>query len=214
MRGFTETLTVPRHDITSLDAHLMPRPLRYLPLLTLLYGPLALAFSQGSPICEVNGLPLVEMSPTLANPAPAGWVLEAAERYLPGRPLGLRLRNTLDPERRARGVLLWAKSGPISGSGSFTLPGDGRWQYVPAPANCGTWALSHADAQPKNQTELYFEWTSGDPALPTLLRAFIVEDCGAPGGCRDQQALTPILVTQPGFFFDGFETDPLLPPGR
>ncbi|WP_395788396.1 hypothetical protein [Aquimonas sp.] len=172
--------------------------------LTTLLSPLTvLAFSQGAPICEVNTLPLIEMSPTLANPAPEGWTLVIAERFALGRPLLIQLRNT-DPNRRARGVLLWAKSGPATGAGSFALPGNGRWQHIPAPANCGLWAISHTDSQPKSQAELSFEWVSVDYSS-AILRAFIIEDCSAPQGCRDQQALTPITLVQPALFFDGFE---------
>ena len=169
-----------------------------------LLAPLAtLAFSQGAPICEVNTLPLIEMSPTLANPAPEGWTLAVPERFALGRPVLIQLRNT-DPTRRARGVLLWAKSGPATGAGSFALPGNGRWQHIPAPANCGLWAISHTDNQPKSQAELSFEWVSVDYSS-AILRAFVIEDCSAPQGCRDQQALTPITLVQPALFFDGFE---------
>lgn len=174
-----------------------------LTLATLLTPLAALAFSQGAPICEVNTLPLIEMSPTLANPAPEGWTLVVPERFALGRPLLIQLRNA-DPTRRARGVLLWAKSGPATGAGSFALPGNGRWQHIPAPANCGLWAISHTDNQPKLQSELSFEWVSVEYSS-AILRAFVIEDCSAPQGCRDQQALTPITLVQPALFFDGFE---------
>jgi len=166
------------------------------------------AFSLGAPICEVNGLPLVEMSPTLANPAPSGWSLRHPARFTPGRLLEIAVVNP-DSNRRARGVLIWSKSGPNSGSGSFSVPGNGRWQHVPAPAECGTWALTHVDAQAKSQQELRFLW-SGDSAS-VILRAFVIEDCSNPGGCRDQQALTPISFMAPVMFEDGFEPEPLPP---
>jgi hypothetical protein len=120
---------------------------------------LACANSQGSPICEVNALPLIEMSPTLANPAPQGWTLTAPARFFPGRTVELRLAHP-DPQRRARGVLIWAKAGQFEGAGSFALPANGRWAYIPAPANCGTWAMSHTDNQPKSLNELVFQWTA------------------------------------------------------
>lgn len=159
--------------------------------------------SQGSPICEVNSLPLVPMSPTLANPPPQGWTLQAPPRHFPGRPVQLRLQHP-DPMRRARGVLIWAKASATLGAGAFALPANGRWAYIPAPADCGTWALSHTDSQPKTLDQLAFEWT-GDPGTGAILRAFVIEDCSHPAGCRDQQALTPIVFIEAGVFADGFE---------
>jgi hypothetical protein len=168
----------------------------------------ARGFSLGAPICEVNGLPLIEMSPTLANPAPSGWSLRHPPRFTPGRMLEIAVVNS-DTSRRARGVLIWSKAGPNVGSGSFAVPGNGRWQHVPAPAECGTWALTHTDAQPKAQSELRFLW-AGEPA-GVILRAFVIEDCQAPTGCRDQQALTPISFMAPVMFEDGFEPEPAPP---
>jgi len=164
----------------------------------------ALANSQGSPICEVNALPLVPMSPTLANPPPQGWTLQAPARFLPGTPIQLRLHHP-DPSRRARGVLIWAKAGIAAGAGTFSVPGDGRWSYIPAPAACGTWALSHTDSQPKTQDQLVFEWT-GDGDGSVVVRAFLIEDCSHPAGCRDQQALTPVVLIEAGLFANGFES--------
>lgn len=161
------------------------------------------ANSQGSPICEVNSLPLVPMSPTIANPPPQGWTLEAPARFYPGRPLQLRLHHP-DPQRRVRGVLIWAKANASQGAGSFTVPGSGRWAYIPAPATCGTWALSHTDNQAKAQAELVFEWT-GEATPSAILRAFLIEDCNNPTGCRDQQALTQIVFLEAGLFANGFE---------
>lgn len=164
---------------------------------------LTYANSQGSPICEVNALPLIEMSPTLANPAPQGWTLVAPARFFPGRAVELRVGHP-DPQRRARGVLIWAKAGQFQGAGSFALPANGRWAYIPAPANCGTWAMSHTDNQPKSLDQLVFHWTGND-TQGVILRAFIIEDCSHPAGCRDQQALTPIVFLEAGLFADGFE---------
>jgi hypothetical protein len=161
------------------------------------------ANAQGSPICEVNALPLVEMSPTLATPAPQGWTLIAPPRFIPGQPVELRLAHP-DPQRRARGVLIWAKASQFAGAGSFALPANGRWAYIPAPANCGTWAMSHTDNQPKSLDQLVFQWT-GSGVQGVILRAFIIEDCSHPAGCRDQQALTPIIFLEAGLFDDGFE---------
>lgn len=164
---------------------------------------LSFAFSQGAPICEVNGLPLVEMSPTLAHPAPSGWTLDAPARFIPGQPLQIRLLHP-DPQRRARGVLIWAKAGVNLGAGSFAVPDNGRWAHVPAPAECGTWALSHTDNLPKPLSELSFQWT-GSGSQGVILRAFVIEDCSNPAGCRDQQALTQIVFMEAGLFADGFE---------
>lgn len=159
--------------------------------------------SQGSPICEVNSLPLVPMSPTLANPPPQGWTLQAPPRFFPGQPVQLRLQHP-DPMRRARGVLIWAKASATLGAGAFALPANGRWGYIPAPADCGTWALSHTDSLPKTQAELAFAW-SGAAGQGAIVRAFLIEDCSHPAGCRDQQALTPIVFIEAGVFADGFE---------
>ena len=73
------------------------------------------AFSLGAPICEVNTLPLVEMSSTLASPPPSGWVLQSRAWYQPGQPQILRIRNSVDAQRRVRGVLIWAKTGQFTG---------------------------------------------------------------------------------------------------
>ncbi|MDW8479450.1 MAG: hypothetical protein RML12_05965 [Xanthomonadales bacterium] len=180
-----------------------------LALLALLLGswsPTLPGFSAGSPICEVHSLPLVEMSPTLAHPPPEGWFLVAeAAVYHAGRPLRVRLRHP-DPGRAVRGVLLWAKSAPTEGAGWFELPADGRWQYMPGSSNCGQWAISHRDGLPKGQALLEWRWHPGEsPAA--VLRAFLIEDCGLPpGGCRDQQGLTELLVLERGIFIADFES--------
>lgn len=163
------------------------------------------AFSLGSPICEVNSLPLVEMSPTLADPPPTGWTIDVRPWYVPGQGQQLRIRN-LDPGREVRGVLLWAKSGPSSGAGSFALDRAGRYQHIPAPAQCGEWALSHTSAAVKSQPDLVFDWTPPASGGTVILRAFLIEDCGQPsGGCRSHQALTPVTVLAEALFVDGFE---------
>lgn len=163
------------------------------------------AFSLGSPICEVNSLPLVEMSPTLADPPPTGWSIEVRPWYVPGQSQSVRIRN-LDPAREVRGVLLWAKSGPSTGAGSFALDRAGRYQHIPAPAPCGQWALSHTSAAVKSQSDLVFDWTPPASGGTVILRAFLIEDCGQPsGGCRSHQALTPVTVLVEALFVDGFE---------
>ena len=163
------------------------------------------AFSLGSPICEVNTLPLVEMSPTLADPPPTGWSIEVRPWYVPGQSQTLRIRN-LDPLRQVRGVLIWAKSGPNSGAGSFALDGAGLYQHIPAPASCGQWALSHTSAAVKAQSDLVFDWTAPESGGTVILRAFLIEDCGQPsGGCRSHQALTELAVLAEALYVDGFE---------
>lgn len=164
------------------------------------------AFSLGAPICEVNTLPLIEMSSTLASPPPAGWVLETRPYYQPGQVQTLRVRNTVDPLRQARGILIWAKLGPFTGAGSFaTGP---LYQYIPAPAVCGEWALSHNSGTPKTQSELVFPWTAPEAGTP-ILRAFIIEECGlGTGACRSYQALTPLKALYEAIHVDGLE-DPV-----
>lgn len=164
----------------------------------------AAAFSLGAPICEVNSLPLLEMSSTLASPAPSGWSLSMRRYYYPDQPMTVRVRNS-DPLKRVRGVLLWAKAGQFTGAGNFALPGNGLFQYIPAPAVCGEWALSHNSATPKTQGELEFQWTAPTSGTP-ILRAFVIEECGLPSGdCRSYQALTPIQSLTEALFVDGCE---------
>ncbi len=174
----------------------------------LLALPDAVAFSSGSPVCEVNALPLVPMSPVLSDPAPSGWALTAAApAYLAGQVLELSLRHP-DPTRRARGVLIWTKSGPFSGAGSFVPAlAAGRWRLVGgAMPDCGEWALTHADAMPRPLDALRFAWRAPPAGLQAVIaRAFVIEDCGSPAGCRAAQALTPILVLDEAIWFDGFE---------
>ncbi len=166
---------------------------------------LAHAFAAGAPICEVNTLPLVEMSPTLADPAPTGWSVQANRSvYVPGQAMQLRIRNS-NPAKAARGILMWSKSGPSAGAGQFLLQTKSLFQLIPAPAACGEWAISHNSSTVKTQPQLTFDWMP--PAQGTVIvRAFVIEDCGlAQGGCRAHQALTPVLVLQPALFVDGFE---------
>ena len=162
------------------------------------------AFSLGAPICEVTSLPLVEMSPTLASPAPSGWVLDLRAYYYPGQAQTIRVRNS-NPLKRARGVLVWAKAGPVAGAGHFSVPSGGLYQFIPAPADCGEWAISHNSPAPKTQSELAFEWTAPNSGTP-IVRAFIIEDCGlASGDCRPYQALTPVRALYEAVFVDGME---------
>lgn len=172
----------------------------------------AAAFSQGSPVCEVLQLPVVEMSPVLAQPPPSGWRLETASAaYAVGERLTLRVRHP-DPERRVRGLLLWAKRSAQTGSGEYLITDATRWQHVPSPADCGRWALTHRDASGKPQSQLQFDWIADD-APNTLFRGFLIEDCPQ-SDCRAWQALTTVLTLEATVFRSGFEADgtPALPP--
>lgn len=176
-------------------------------------APLASAFSSGSPVCEVNALPFAPMSPVLVQPPPSGWRLEVPEpRFHGGRLTEVRVANA-DPSKRARGVLLFAKSGPLTGAGRFFLPSPsplfGFIPFVPG-SDCGEWAVSHVTAVPKTQAQLVFRWQP-DEGLDLLvgMRAFVIEDCQTdPGGCRGAQALTEFVELVPTIFFDGFEAEP------
>lgn len=173
-------------------------------------APCALAFSSGSPVCEVNVLPFTPMSPVLIQPPPSGWRLEVPEpRFHGNRRTEVRVVNA-DPSKRARGVLLFAKSGPLTGAGRFVLPSPsplfGFIPFVPG-SDCGEWAVTHLSAEPKTQAQLRFEWEP-EPTLDLLvaMRAFVIEDCQPePGGCRGAQALTDVAELVPTVFFDGFE---------
>lgn len=168
------------------------------------------AFSSGSPVCEVNALPLVPMSPVLIQPPPSGWRLVVPEpRYRSGKANEVRVVHA-DPTRRVRGVLLFAKSGPLNGAGRFILPSPSPlFGFIPfVPGNdCGEWAVSHLSAVPKTQDQLVFTWQA-DAGLDLLvgMRAFVIEDClPKPGGCRGAQALTDFVELVPTLFFDDFE---------
>ena len=166
----------------------------------------AAAYSFGAPVCEVQSLPLVSMSPTLSSPPPSGWQLHIpARRYIPGKPMRVEVTNT-DPTKRARGVLVWAKSGPDTGVGTFT-GNEELFRTIPVGlADCDEWAISHTSSVAKTLDELHFDWTA--PANSTagvLFRAFVIEHCSDSNGCRSYQALTPVVVKQAGLFVDEFE---------
>jgi len=162
-------------------------------------------FSLGSPVCEVTSLPLVPMSATLASPPPAGWRLETTRAvFVPGRAVSVQVSHP-QPSTQALGVLIWAKRSVSEGAGSFSVDGD-LYQFVPLPAECGQWALTHTSPVPKSLIDLRFTWVPGDDA-EVLLRAFLIEACGIPGGCRGHQALTPIKLLRPVLYFDGFEAE-------
>lgn len=164
------------------------------------------AFSFGSPICEVNSLPLLEMSPTLASPPPSGWALQVRRAiYVPGRAVAVRIVHP-DPQQSARGVLIWAKSGPSQGAGAFGFDAE-LYQPVPPGSGCEDWAVSHRSAAPKGLDVLGFSWQAEQDLGTVLLRAFLIEDCDSPEGCRDQQALTPLLLLEPRLFVGDFESE-------
>ncbi len=165
----------------------------------------ASAFSLGSPVCDVAALPLVPMSPTLASPPPAGWRLETTRPiYMSGRPVQVRVVHPASTQM-ALGVLIWAKRDFSSGAGQFVVDG-GLYQHVPLPAECGQWAATHTSPVPKSLGDLTFSWLPGDRG-EVILRAFLIEACGVPAGCRGHQALTPIVALRPAIFFDSFQTE-------
>lgn len=180
----------------------------------LVHTSVADAFSAGSTVCEVNALPFAPMASVLREPAPSGWALSSdADSWHPGAIRVLRLQHP-DPQRRARGVLLWVKGAPFgnpAGAGRFLDLGVGdRYQFVNAtpPENCGEWALTHRDADGKAQSLLLFAWQAPEqPGWGSLIaRAFVIEDCAdLPGVCRDAQALTAFLPLREVLFAAGFE---------
>lgn len=194
-------------------------PIRFLRRLVLLAllgvsAPLA-AFSFGSTVCEVNALPFAPMAGVLRQPAPAGWTLRSdADSWHPGALRRFRLEHP-DPQRRARGVLIWVRGnlGSPIGAGSFVeLGASDLYQYVGIDSqngeNCQQWSLTHRSAAPKSQAQMLFAWRA--PMAGGLgfliVRAFVIEDCDTqPGGCRDAQALTDFLPLREVLFAEGFE---------
>jgi hypothetical protein len=165
---------------------------------------LSQAFSLGSPICEVASLPLLEMSPTLASPPPSGWALQVRRTiYVPGRDVAVSIVHP-DAQQSARGVLIWAKSGPSQGAGTFGFDAE-IYQSVPPGSGCEDWAATHRSAASKGQDALGFTWRAQQDQGTVLLRAFLIQDCDSPDGCRDQQALTPLLLLEPRLFVGDFE---------
>lgn len=172
------------------------------------------AFTSGSTVCEVNALPFAPMASVLRQPPPSGWTLHAdADSWYPGAIRLFRLAHP-DPQRRARGILVWVKGSPFgnpAGAGRFLNLGVGdRYQFVNAtpPENCAEWALTHRDARAKEQSLLLFAWQAPDMAGWGNLgaRAFVIEDCDVvPGTCRDAQALTTFLPLREVLFAAGFE---------
>lgn len=154
------------------------------------------------------------MASVLRQPPPSGWSLRAdADSWHPGAIRRLQLVHP-DPQRRARGVLIWVKGSPFgtpTGVGRFLDLGvKDRYQFVNAspPENCAEWALTHRDAQPKSQGLLSFAWQAPEVVGWGILvvRAFVIEDCDPlPGGCRDAQALTAFLPLREVLFAAGFE---------
>lgn len=174
----------------------------------------AAAYSSGATVCEVERLPFAPMASVLRDPPPSGWqLLSDGGLWFPSAIRWLRLQHP-DPERRARGLLLWVKGSPAglpSGAGRFLDLGlSEHYQRVPLapPSDCGEWALTQRDASGKTQAELQFVWQAPSVAGwgSLIARAFVIEDCGsAQGGCRDAQALTDFLILREAPFADGFE---------
>jgi len=178
--------------------------------LAALIGPnFGFANSFGSPVCEVNGLPLLPMANSVSSPVPTGWSLRTDKPYyLSNAPLEIRIGN-IDPLKRVRGVLLWAKTTPqLQQAGSFLVGPGSMWQHIP-PGNgifCQQASISHMDASPKEQNTLVFSWTPPANDVDVLVRAFLIEDCRIPmGGCRGAQALTTALILGEAVFKDRFE---------
>jgi hypothetical protein len=173
-----------------------------------------MAFSSGSTVGEVNALPFAPMASVLRAPVPSGWTLQAdADSWYPGALRVMRVHHP-DPQRRARGLLLWVKGsrfGAPAGAGRFLDMGVGdRFQYVGTAAaeDCGEWAVTHRDALAKSPADMVFAWHSPEQAGwgSLVARAFVVEDCDVlPGVCRGAQALTPFLPLREVLFAAGFE---------
>ena len=173
-------------------------------------GSVAQAFSSGSPVCEVNALPLTQMASVLREPAPSGWRVRIdSDAWYPGAIRRLRIEHP-DASKRVRGVLLWVKGsnfGSPVGAGRFLDLGViDRYQFV--GGQCGEWSITHRDATPRGQSELLFAWQAPSAPAPSdlVVRAFLIEDCDPlPGVCLDAQALTEFLPLREVLFAEGFE---------
>lgn len=168
----------------------------------------ARAFSGGSPVCDVQSLPLLPMANAVSSPVPIGWSLRVDSAfYQAGSPVEVRIGNA-DPLKRVRGVLLWAKtSSDFQPAGSFLVGPGSMYQHVP-PGNgvfCQQASITHIDASPRQQSTLVFSWSPPASGLDVQLRAFLIEDCALPFGCRGAQALTQTLLLSEAIFRAGFE---------
>lgn len=169
----------------------------------------AQAFSRGSTVCSVNQLPFEPMSDVMAVPTPTGWSLDVVDptRYVAGSLFSIQVKN-IDPNKKLRGILIWANVYGEQGNGGFTNVDVGRFHFITDMGGCDNNALTHGDATPRAQDEYRFDYQAPSAGFIEL-RAFVIEDCGgAPGSCRGHQALTPVLSMTPQLFFNGFETRP------
>jgi Reeler domain len=208
-------ITVANRNLRGLDyPHQMETAMskRFLSQLSILFSSVlcissASANSFGSPVCDVQSLPLLPMANAVSNPVPTGWSLRTDRSYYQsGAPLEVRIGN-VDPLKRVRGVLLWSKSTDFQPVGSFLIGPGSMWQLIP-PGNgvfCQQASITHMDAAPKQQNTLVFSWTPPANDADVQLRAFLIEDCALVTGCRGAQALTQTLLLGEAVFKDRFE---------
>lgn len=167
------------------------------------------AFSRGSTVCSVNQVPFAPMSDVLAVPTPTGWYLDVVSEthYVANGLFSIQVRNTA-PNKKLRGILIWANVFGEQGNGGFTNVDVGRFHFITDMGGCDNNALTHGDATPRTQDQYRFDYQAPSAGFIEI-RAFVIEDCGgAPGACRAHQALTPMLSMTPRLFFSGFESLP------
>jgi hypothetical protein len=149
-------------------------------LLGLLLPTDAVAFSSGSPVCQVTASDMSGAEGTPAVASPNGWSITVATGYNAGVPLNVGISNT-NPGKQFRGILLWATNSAGTRVGSWTAPSG--YQLA---SGCASTSLTHASSTAKAQRSFSFSPPPAGSGTLTF-RAVLTEECGAPS-CRTTYA--------------------------